>query len=53
MTHQQSLFAGIISGERLYFFYSAETRDEFEGDRDRVLTTADMLWPSVSRLLVP
>jgi hypothetical protein len=43
----------IISGERLYLFYSVETRDEFEGDNDRVVTTADSLWPSVSRLLVP
>jgi hypothetical protein len=43
----------VISGERLYFFYSAATQDEFAGDRDRVIATADREWPSVSRLLVP
>ena len=43
----------IISGERLYLFYSVETRDEFVVDRDRVVATADREWPSVSRLLVP
>jgi hypothetical protein len=43
----------LISGERLYLFYSAATRDEFAGDGDRIATTADREWPSVSRLLVP
>jgi hypothetical protein len=43
----------IISGERLYLFYSAEARDEFAGDSDRIAATADREWPTVSRLLVP
>jgi hypothetical protein len=43
----------IISGERLYLFYSAEARDEFAGDSDRIAATADREWPAVSRLLVP
>jgi hypothetical protein len=42
-----------ISGERLYLFYSAEARDEFVGDSDRIAATADREWPAVSRLLVP
>jgi hypothetical protein len=43
----------IISGERLYLFYSAEARDEFAGHGDRIAATAEREWPSVSRLLVP
>jgi hypothetical protein len=43
----------VISGERLYLFYSAETRDAFAGDGNRIVTTADREWPSISRLLVP
>jgi hypothetical protein len=42
-----------ISDQRLYLFYTAETRKEFAGDPDRTLTTADKLWPSVHRLIVP
>jgi hypothetical protein len=43
----------VISGERLYLFYAAETRDEFADDSDRNIATADRLWPSISRMLVP
>jgi hypothetical protein len=43
----------IISGERLYLFYAAATRDELAGDNTRVITTADRNWPSISRMLVP
>jgi hypothetical protein len=43
----------IISGQRLYLFYSAEARNEFVGNSDRIATTADRGWPAVSRLLVP
>jgi hypothetical protein len=43
----------VISGERLYLFYSAETKEEFAADNDRIVTTADRAWPSVSRKLVP
>jgi hypothetical protein len=43
----------VISGERLYLFYSAETKEEFRVDNDRIVTTADRAWPSVSRKLVP
>jgi hypothetical protein len=42
----------IISGERLYLFYAAETRGEFAGDNDRIIATADRNWPSISRTLV-
>jgi hypothetical protein len=43
----------VISGERLYLFYSTETKEEFAADRDRVITAADRTWPSVSHALVP
>jgi hypothetical protein len=43
----------IISGERLYLFYTDETRGEFASDSDRVITTADREWPQIHRKLVP
>jgi hypothetical protein len=43
----------IISRERLYLFYAAETREEFADASDRVAATADRSWPLISRLLVP
>jgi hypothetical protein len=43
----------VIGGERLYFFYRAERRDEFVRDRDRIISTADMQWPEILRVLVP
>jgi hypothetical protein len=42
-----------ISDQRLYLFYSAEMRKEFASDGVRTLTTADKLWPSVHRMIVP
>jgi hypothetical protein len=43
----------IISRERLYLFYAAETRKEFADDSDRIIATADREWPSINRRLVP
>jgi hypothetical protein len=43
----------VISGERLFLFYSTETKEEFVADSDRITTTADKSWPSISRRLVP
>ena len=43
----------MISEERLYLFYSAETKAEFVAARDRIITTADRTWPAISRRLVP
>jgi hypothetical protein len=43
----------IISRERLYLFYAAETRKEFADDSDRTIATADRAWPSINRRLVP
>ena len=43
----------IISDQRLYFFYTAQTREEFASDRDLTIATADRLWPSILRIIVP
>jgi hypothetical protein len=43
----------VISDQRLYFFYTAETREEFVSDRDLTVSTADRAWPSVLRMIVP
>jgi hypothetical protein len=43
----------IISDQRLYFFYTHETRSEFTTDRDFMISTADKEWTSVLRLIVP
>jgi hypothetical protein len=43
----------IISEERLYLFYSQETRAEFTGDRDRTIEAAERGWPAVLLKLVP
>jgi hypothetical protein len=43
----------IISRERLYLFYTAETKAEFAEASDHVVATADRSWPSINRLLVP
>ena len=43
----------VIKDQRLYLFYAPQTRDEFTGDSEHLLTTADSEWPSISRLLVP
>jgi hypothetical protein len=42
----------VINGERLYFFYRPEARDEFVRDRDGIVSTADRAWPAVLHLLV-
>jgi hypothetical protein len=43
----------MISRERLYLFYAAETKEEFAEASDRVVTTADRSWPLINRSLVP
>ncbi len=43
----------IIKDQRLYLFYAPQTRDEFAGDSDHTIATADSEWPGISRLLVP
>jgi hypothetical protein len=43
----------IISDDRLYLFYSEQTRAEFADDSDRIGTAADGSWPSILRKLVP
>jgi hypothetical protein len=41
----------LVSGERLYLFYSADARDQFASDSDNVIATADKAWPAVERTL--
>jgi hypothetical protein len=43
----------LISEQRLYFFYAAETQQEFVNDRDRVLATADGEWTRLRQKLTP
>jgi hypothetical protein len=43
----------VISNERLYLFYSEQTRAEFADDSDRTVTAADGVWPSIRHKLVP
>jgi hypothetical protein len=43
----------LISDERLYLFYSDQTRTEFAEDSDRIYTSADRVWPSILLKLVP
>jgi hypothetical protein len=42
-----------ISDQRLFFFYTNETRHQFASDRDAIISTADREWPSVLRTVVP
>jgi hypothetical protein len=42
-----------ISDQRLYLFYTAETKKEFASDPVRTLATADKEWKSVQRVIVP
>ena len=42
-----------ISDDRLYLFYSEETRAEFTGDSDRTIEAAERGWPAVLLKLVP
>jgi hypothetical protein len=43
----------VISDERLYLFYSEETRAEFTDDSDRTIAAAARGWPSILLKLVP
>jgi hypothetical protein len=43
----------VIRRDRLYLFYTPEARDEFAGDSDRTIASADREWPLVQRKLVP
>jgi hypothetical protein len=43
----------VIRDQRLYLFYAPEARDEFAADSERTIATADIVWPTISRLLVP
>ena len=43
----------LISEQRLYLFYTAETQQEFVNDRDRVIATADSEWPRLQQKLTP
>jgi hypothetical protein len=43
----------VIAGERLYFFYTPQARDQFAADPDRAVAAADLQWSAVSRTLVP
>jgi hypothetical protein len=43
----------LISGERLYLFYTPEARDQFAGEPERTIVAAEQRWPAVERQLVP
>ena len=43
----------LISNERLYLFYSADARREFDANPDAIATAADAQWPEVLRTLAP
>jgi hypothetical protein len=43
----------LISGERLYFFYTPAARAAFAADAEGVIATADRNWPSVQQTLSP
>ena len=43
----------LISGERLYLFYTPEARDQFAGNPEATAAAAELQWPAVRRLLVP
>jgi YHS domain-containing protein len=38
-----------VVGQRLYFFYSEETRAAFAGDPGRIIDAAEHKWPNVAR----
>jgi len=40
-----------VAGQRLYLFYSEETRASFLADPGRIIEAADRKWPDVSRSL--
>jgi len=41
----------VVVGQRLYFFYSEDTRLAFLADPGRIIATAERKWPDVSRAL--
>jgi len=41
----------VVVGQRLYFFYSENTRLAFLADPGRIIATAERKWPDVSRAL--
>ena len=43
----------LIRAERLYFFYTAETQQEFRDESDRVIATADSEWPRIQLRIDP
>jgi hypothetical protein len=43
----------VISAERLYLFYSEQTRAEFADDSGRTIASADSAWTYIRRKLVP
>jgi hypothetical protein len=43
----------LVTGERLYLFYTPEARDAFAADADETSATADRNWPAVQRTLSP
>jgi hypothetical protein len=43
----------LVTGERLYLFYTATAREAFVGDTEALAATADRNWPSVQRTLSP
>jgi hypothetical protein len=42
----------VISGQRLYLFYTEETRTQFSNNSERTSATADRGWKSIHRSLV-
>ncbi len=40
-----------VTAERLYLFFSAETRDKFLADPGRIIAAAERKWPAVARTL--
>jgi len=43
----------LISGERLYLFYSGKAMAAFAADQDRVIAAADRKWPAIVRTFTP
>ncbi len=43
----------IVAGQRLYLFYSADSRELFAAHTDRLIISAEGKWPAVRNLLVP
>jgi hypothetical protein len=41
----------VVVGQRLYLFYSEQTRASFLADPGRIIDTAERKWPEVARNL--